>query len=57
MVHLEQERINKLIDMYSYINLNMSYEEAILEMELFLYHVIKEMLTTNSSRKKCFLDG
>lgn len=47
--HLDDGTVNKLVNIYNEINLNDSFVQAQLDIELFLYHMVKEMLYNNLS--------
>lgn len=51
---LQPEKVNSLINLYSNINLNLSYQEAVMEVELFLYHMVKEILCANLAHNKMY---
>lgn len=46
--HLSDNATNKLVNLYNEININDSHIEAQIDIELFLYHMIKELLCNNN---------
>lgn len=52
--HLSHDKANHLLNLYSNINLNLSYDEALIEVELYLYHMIKEIVSLNMNQNKMY---